>query len=225
MKPYLSVADAYDKAAPWYDSWAWQKFWNCNEHSVISALLSGFSGIRRAVDFGTGTGRYLATMLDRGFDAYGSDISKGMLSVASNRLHSNERLVVSDARNLLFESVRFDVAVAARMLCHIEDAARAFSEFYRTVAPGGRLIVTELDPEHAFDQTRIPTPHGKVEVQTWKRGLHELTCTATSAGWSLDQVTPIGARQCTWLPGPNELTSIDRSGTRAIFNVLVFSRS
>lgn len=225
MMPQMSVAEAYDKAAPWYDSWAWQKFWNCNEHPVVSALLSELSGVRRAVDFGTGTGRYLTTMLELGFDAYGSDISKGMLSVASNRLRSNERLVVSDARNLTFESARFDVAVAARMLCHIEDAARSFREFHRTVAPGGRLIVTELDLEHAFDQTRIPTPHGKVEVRTWKRGLHELTCTATGAGWRLDQVARISAQQCAWLPAHNELSSIDRSGARAIFNVLVFRRS
>jgi ubiquinone/menaquinone biosynthesis C-methylase UbiE len=225
MMPYVPVADAYDKAAPWYDSWAWQKFWDCNECSVVNALLSEFSGVRRAVDFGTGTGRYLTMMLERGFDAYGSDISKGMLSVASNKLGNDGRLVLADARNLTFESARFDLAVAARMLCHIDDASRSFREFYRTVVSGGRLIVTELDPEHAFDQTRIPTPHGKVEVQTWKRSLHELTHTAICAGWSLDQVTRIGARQCAWLPAPNELSSIDRSGASTIFNVLVFRRS
>jgi ubiquinone/menaquinone biosynthesis C-methylase UbiE len=222
---HTSVADAYDEVAPWYDSWAWQRFWNCNECAVVNALLSEFSGVRRAVDFGTGTGRYLAIMLERGLDAYGSDTSKGMLSVASDKLGTNDRLVLSDARNLTFESARFDIAVAARMLCHIEDASRSFREFYRTVVSGGRLIVTELDPEHAFDQTRIPTPYGKIAVQTWKRSLHELTHTAACAGWSLDQVTRMGARQCAWLPPPNELSSIDRSGARAIFNILVFRRS
>lgn len=219
-----SIVNAYDRAAPWYDGWKWQLFWNRNEIPHVRELIAQSSGAKRAIDIGTGTGRYVSMLRNQGVTAYGLDPSQEMLSVAATRLCGYEKLVHADACARVFADAYFDVAIAARVLCHIVDLHAAFREFARIVARGGRLIVTELDHDHDYETTRLPLEGGKLSVATWKRKPLELIDTAQRFGWRIDELRQIGAKECFWLPEPADLRSIDRSGARPIFNVISLRR-
>jgi ubiquinone/menaquinone biosynthesis C-methylase UbiE len=220
-----SVSCSYDEAALWYDAWGWQTFWDRNEIPLVVAACARFAGARRALDAGAGTGRYVATLGAAGLIPTGVDISRGMLAVAAAKLGADVRLVHADIRSLPFEAASFDLAVAARVLGHVADVEVALADIARTVVVGGGLIVTELDWDHAFEQTTIPTPRGSIPVAIQKRDAQSLTRIAERVGWRLVDGARIRATNCRWLPPSDQLTSIDRSGARAIFYVLTFVRA
>jgi ubiquinone/menaquinone biosynthesis C-methylase UbiE len=224
VKTYSSVASAYDGVAPWYDSWRWQTFWDKNEVPLVCDEVARIGCTGRAIDLGTGTGRYAAALQALGVDVYGVDVSREMLAVAAGKLGGSERLMVGDLRTYTFLPATFNLAIAARVFCHVQDAIEAFHAASRFVEIGGSLIVTELDVGHPFERTRIPLPSGEVEIDTWKRSSGELIMVAEAAGWQLNRLVRAGAADCAWMPEEGKLTSIDRDSDRAIFNVVSFRR-
>ncbi|MEO8007772.1 MAG: class I SAM-dependent methyltransferase [Betaproteobacteria bacterium] len=219
-----SISQGYDLAAPWYDAWTWQTFWNRNEVPLVRASIARFAGARKSIDIGTGTGRYVSLLRQEGQCAYGVDSSKEMLSIAASKLNGNEQLVHADARSQIFSTAYFDLAIAARMLCHVLDLESSFREIARIVTSGGGLIVTELDHGHSFDKTRVPTPKGKIAIRTWKRNVNDLVQIAERVGWRIDELKRISARECSWLPERGKLSSINRSTSQPIFNVITLRR-
>lgn len=224
MSEFTKVARAYDQVAPWYDVWEWQTFWDRNEMPLVCAEISRMLHAGRAVDLGMGTGRYVAAMRAAGIDAFGIDVSQEMVNIAARKLKGRDRLLVGDLLSAALAPESFELAIAARVFCHVKDIVGAFHAAYNLVMPDGALIVTELDIDHEFIKTRIPTPAGKLQIDTWKRSSDELIVAAKSVGWRLDRLLQIAAVDCAWLPTSAKLTSIDRASNRIIFNVLSFRR-
>jgi SAM-dependent methyltransferase len=220
-----AIAMAYDRAAPWYDAWEWQTFWDRNEVPLVRAEVLRMGNVGRAIDLGMGTGRYVAVLRAAGFDAFGMDVSPEMVARAAHKLNSRDRLLIGDVRSDAFPSKAFQLAIAARVFCHVKDVVEAFRAASKLVVSDGALVVTELDVGHEFERTRIPTPAGKVGVATWKRSSGELIRVAESVGWRFDRVLRTTAADCVWLPERGRLNSIDRASDRVIFNVLSFRRS
>jgi SAM-dependent methyltransferase len=160
-----------------------------------------------------------------GVDAFGIDVSPEMVRMAVRKLKCKDRFFVGDLCSPALEPESFGLAIAARAFCHVEDIFSAFSAAYRLVRPNGILIVTELDVDHEFERTRIPTPDGKLQVDTWKRSNEELIGVARLAGWNLSRLSRVSAINCAWLPEGKGLASIDRASDRVIFNVLSFCRT
>lgn len=225
MSNLSAVAMAYDRVAPWYDSWEWQTFWDENEAPLVRAEIARLSQAERAVDLGMGTGRYVAAMRGAGIDSYGIDLSHEMVAIAERKLGSRDRLFVGDLQSNMFARESFQLAIAARVFCHVKDIVGAFRSASNLIVSDGSLIVTELDIEHEFEKTRIPTPAGKFEIDTWKRSSEELVLAAESAGWRFDRIMHVSASDCVWLPEETKLSSINRVSDRTIFNVLSFRRS
>ena len=225
MSARTTVAIAYDRVAPWYDLWEWQTFWDRNEVPLVRAEVSRMGYAERAVDLGTGTGRYVAALREAGVDTYGIDVSQEMIAIAARKLGGRDRLIVGDLRSDALAPRAFQLAIAARVFCHVEELIGAFRAVSNLVVPGGALIVTELDVDHPFERTRVPTPVGKLEIDTWKRSSGELIRAGESAGWRFDRLLRTAAADCAWLPKDAELTSIDRASDRAIFNLVSFRRS
>jgi ubiquinone/menaquinone biosynthesis C-methylase UbiE len=219
-----SIAAAYDRAARWYDAWRWQRFWDENEVPLVVREWARFHGRSRALDAGAGTGRYVAALSSAGFEVVGADVSGAMLEVAAAKVPPAARLIQADVCDLPLATASFDVAIAARVLGHVSDVQTALAELARVVRGGGSLIVSELDPDHAFSCTSIPTPDGEIHVPVAKRSLETLTRVAGSTGWRISRSVRLAARDCAWLPPLGQLTSIDRSGARAIFYVATFVR-
>ncbi len=224
MSKFTKVSKAYDRIAPWYDLWEWQTFWDRNEVPLVCAEISRMAHAGRAIDLGMGTGRYVAVLREAGIDVFGIDVSQEMVDIAARKLKSNDRLLVGDLRSAAFEPESFGLAIAARVFCHVKDIVGAFRAAYDLVVPDGLLIVTELDVDHEFKKTRIPTPTGKLQIDTWKRSSGELIVAAESVGWRLDRLLQIAAADCAWLPENTKLTSINRDSGRIIFNILSFRR-
>ncbi|MBO0707100.1 MAG: methyltransferase domain-containing protein [Candidatus Dormibacteraeota bacterium] len=113
--------------------------------------LAPFDRGARALDAGCGNGRYLAELQRRGIDATGCDLSPGMLrSVGAPR-----RLVQADLSAIPFVAGSFDVAIAAHVLFHVEDRARAAGELRRVLRVGGTLLAVTNGARHLRSVHRL----------------------------------------------------------------------
>ncbi len=97
----------------------------------------------RVLDLGAGTGVASAAALERGaVSAVATDLAPGMLRGSPARV----RVVVSDAAAVPFADGSFDLVLAAMVLGHLPDPARAVREA-RRVAPA--LLASAFDPTWA----------------------------------------------------------------------------
>lgn len=98
------------------------------------------TGENRVLDFGCGTGRVTAMLLELGFKVTGYDISEGMLEQA--RITIGERPEVILTSNLDAIDKQWLLIVALGVLDYYQDSTPLWSEWKRLLAPGGILLVT-----------------------------------------------------------------------------------
>ena len=94
----------------------------------------------RVLDVGCGTGVLTIAAHLVSETVIGLDINESMLAVAA----SKEPLIdwrIGDACDLPFDDGTFDVVVSQFALMFVGDPAKALSEMWRVLAPGGRLVV------------------------------------------------------------------------------------
>jgi demethylmenaquinone methyltransferase / 2-methoxy-6-polyprenyl-1,4-benzoquinol methylase len=99
----------------------------------------------RVLDVGTGTGllaRIAAELVGEPADVTGVDPSPGMLEHA--KVPAGVRLLAGSAENVPAEGASVDFLCMGYALRHSHDVAAAFLEFYRVLAPGGRLCILEF---------------------------------------------------------------------------------
>jgi 2-polyprenyl-3-methyl-5-hydroxy-6-metoxy-1,4-benzoquinol methylase len=180
----LLPSEEYDLAAGLYDKWPWQKFWRHNEAPFVLSMVGEERNSQKILDVGTGTGYYIDQLLRDGADAVGLDVSEGMLRQAHKRLGPDARLIRADARDLPFRQGVFDAVLALRVLSHIEDISRGLHEIHRVLRAFGTLIISDVDPAHDYEVTRVPTVFGKVKVTTVKHSSEKLVGTADAAGFN-----------------------------------------
>lgn len=150
----LSAREGYDRAAPLFDSWRWCAFWQHNEaplvHQWIASLQTGFG-----LDAGTGTGTYTRRFAAAGHRSVAVDLSGSMLTML--RLKHVGALAVdvvqTDIQQLPFRSNQFDWALCTRVLSHISDVAAVMGELARVLRPNGRVLITDVHPQHPYTRT------------------------------------------------------------------------
>jgi ubiquinone/menaquinone biosynthesis C-methylase UbiE len=109
------------------------------ELSVLTPLVAG----RRVLEIGCGTGLILGRLARDASDAWGIDLSPGMLQVARRR---GLQAVLSSATQLPFADGSFDVVCSFKVLPHVPDIATALSEAVRVTRPGGVLVLEFYNP-------------------------------------------------------------------------------
>ena len=117
------------------------------EREMVLDLAGPLSG-RRVLDVGCGDGTYTVAAASRGALVTAVDRSDEMLEAAQQRaLDSGAqiRFERADASRLPFGDEAFDVVLAVTVLCFNEDAARTIDEVARVLAPGGRLVLADLN--------------------------------------------------------------------------------
>jgi ubiquinone/menaquinone biosynthesis C-methylase UbiE len=103
--------------------------------------------VKRALDVGTGSGRYLPLLAATGASVVvGVDFSMAML--AHHR--SRARCVRGDARQLPFRRAAFDLVTAALMIGDSDDLPRCIREMAATLTHGGHLIYSDFHPSWAL---------------------------------------------------------------------------
>ncbi len=124
------------------------------QDAVLRALPRG---AHRVLDVGCGTGLLTDRIRRRvrGSRVVGCDFSAGMLRRASRR-RPGPAWVRGNAQQLPFADASFDAVVCTQALHWVPDQVAALAEFRRVLEPGGRLLVSLINPpiEAISDITR-----------------------------------------------------------------------
>jgi ubiquinone/menaquinone biosynthesis C-methylase UbiE len=134
----INAAEAYDH---WFDL-GWGKYAFGVEARALLKVAGVLAGLR-ALDVGSGTGRFTAELARRGALPVGADQDASMLTVAKRRGSSS--LVLADAGALPFADASFDIAFAVTLCEFVDDVAQVFAEMARVTRPGGRFVVGSLN--------------------------------------------------------------------------------
>ena len=140
----------------------------------------------RVLDLGCGTGKQLAASHHglAGIQATGLDLFYGMLVQARKR-GAGIHWVQGDSANPPFASGSFDYITNQFSYHHIQDKKRMLSEIFRILKPGGRFVITNLDPWSMLGwivYTYFPTSRQRDLVDFLP--MHELTSLMQKAGFS-----------------------------------------
>lgn len=122
------------------------------------------------------------------------DISSAMIEKSRRRAEAfagNLELVQGDATSLCFPDGSFDTIVTSCTMCSVPSPAMVFSELYRVLRPGGRLLM--------FEHVRSSNPIlgavlDSMTIATRRRGTEmnrDTLSTAVKAGFRILRVEPI----------------------------------
>jgi ubiquinone/menaquinone biosynthesis C-methylase UbiE len=113
---------------------------------LVEQLLDAVDARRgmRMLDVATGPGYAAARGAERGASVVGVDIAEAMVTIAG-RLHPQLDFRVGNAEALPFPDSSFDAVVGNFAMLHLARPEAAAAEFFRVLAPGGRLALTVWD--------------------------------------------------------------------------------
>jgi ubiquinone/menaquinone biosynthesis C-methylase UbiE len=136
----------FDLWSHFYDMpWVQRLVYRPVHDAVLRALPAAAS--RRVLDIGCGTG-LLAARIRRALpetEVVGCDFSHGMLRRARTR-SQDIGWTQGNATRLPFRSGSFNAVLSTESFHWIPDQGMALAEFFRVLAPGGRLLLALLTP-------------------------------------------------------------------------------
>jgi malonyl-CoA O-methyltransferase len=119
--------------------------------SAIAAAAVSAAAPARALDVGTGTGRYLPLLASAGARlVVGLDMSLPMLGRKAYGLPR----VCADACRLPFPDASFDLICSSLMVGDLEDLGAWLGEVTRVLAPGGHLVYSDFHPSWTAERWR-----------------------------------------------------------------------
>jgi SAM-dependent methyltransferase len=139
---------------------------------------NGHGGVyRRALEIGAGTGYFGLNLMQCGVvrEVTCTDISPGMLRTLqgnAGRLGLGQiDTAIADAAELPFDDASFDLVLGHAVLHHLGDLDRAFAEFHRVLAPGGRIAFAG-EPSALGDRlASVPKRAARLLAPTWRAAL------------------------------------------------------
>jgi malonyl-CoA O-methyltransferase len=140
MATPLTAREAYERWAETYPAEAHNPLMQAEE-TIVSRILAQLTA-KRALDVGTGSGRYLPLLAAIGAaSVVGIDRSMAML-----RRGSASSRVCADACRLPFGRAAFDVINASLMVGDLDDVSAFVREMTRVLSPGGHLVYSDFHP-------------------------------------------------------------------------------
>jgi SAM-dependent methyltransferase len=133
--------ESYDATADDYVVWiAAELAAKPLDRAMLSAFASLVSG--PVADVGCGAGRVTAHLTSLGVDAFGIDLSPGMID-AARRAHPGLRFEVGSMLSLDLPAGSLGGLVAWYSTIHVPDPLlpKVFAGFHRALAPGGYLLL------------------------------------------------------------------------------------
>ena len=123
------------------------------EQAIVEPLLRRLAP-QRALDVGTGSGRYLDLLASIGARAVGVDFSMAMLTRRAGLRTDARRgspegpryTLCADARRLPIRSRAVDLVNASLMAGDVDDLPAWTREMARVLAPGGHLVYSDFHP-------------------------------------------------------------------------------
>jgi len=131
-------------------------FLTAGHYDFIADAMTGYAAGGLILDAGTGTGHYLARLLDAAPDAVGLgvDVSKPALRRAARSHHRAAAILADLWRPLPVADASADVILNVF-------APRNGAEFHRVLRPGGVLVVVTPAPDHLAE---LIAAHGLIRV-------------------------------------------------------------
>ncbi|HEX2391697.1 MAG TPA: class I SAM-dependent methyltransferase [Solirubrobacterales bacterium] len=155
----------YDAFAASYEDFTYQYMYERWTGRLLEqAEAAGLSG-RRLLDVGCGTGLSFISMLPRGFEVTGCDISPAMLELAREKAGEEATLAVADMRELPTFG-EFDLVWAVNdsinYLLSVEELEATLAGMRRNLAPGGVIVfdVNTLTAYRSFWSEEVAFEHG-----------------------------------------------------------------
>lgn len=162
VKPKRVDIDKIDTDPEWYRNWFNSDYLQLYRHRssdeaenfVQMLIVNGWINPEgKILDIACGAGRYMISLLSKGVDIYGIDLSKDLLTIAKSKLSTmiGSRLIRSDMRYLPF-SQRFDTALCLfTSFGYFDDTDNllVISEISRILNPGGIFILDYFNHENA----------------------------------------------------------------------------
>lgn len=147
------LAGFYDRIAPIYHEAQYQKaaeYAPLKHRQVrIERMIDGLSLTRgaRILDVGCGPGELIVSLLRKGYDTCGVDISRRMADEASrtlelNGLSASGRVCVGDLEMLDFPADQFDLVIAAGVLEYQMEDGASLEQMRRVLKPRGHVIIS-----------------------------------------------------------------------------------
>jgi SAM-dependent methyltransferase len=187
----------HDVAASSYDSKWGIDFGDVGQAQVLGKLrkLLGSEldrGYGRSLEIGAGTGYFSLNLLKAGVvrEATCTDISPGMVSVLGSnaeRLGLHVRAARADAESLPFPDASFDLVLGHAVLHHLPNLSRAFSEFHRVLAPGGRIVFAGEPSRFGDRLAAVPKRGASRLAPAWRRLLRARPAPPPGQNGSPDQ--------------------------------------
>ncbi|PZG22505.1 class I SAM-dependent methyltransferase [Nonomuraea aridisoli] len=102
---------------------------------------------RRLLDFGSGVGLFLELAEQRGFDAYGVDLSPESVEQANQRLSRARTYFGAPEDVPEIAAGRFDLITLWSVLAHLPRPLEDFTKFRSLLAPGGVLLILTVNAQ------------------------------------------------------------------------------
>ena len=109
------------------------------EMQVLQPFVAG----ARVLEVGCGTGLILGRLARDAAEAWGVDLSPGMLRAARQR---GLNVVLGSATQLPFADASFDLVCSFKVLAHVPDIRAALAEVARVTRPGGQMVLEFYNP-------------------------------------------------------------------------------
>jgi ubiquinone/menaquinone biosynthesis C-methylase UbiE len=110
-------------------------------HFALEMLEARISSPAKVLDVGCGAGQTVGQLMQRGYEAWGIDVSEAMVSRARERYHP-DRFRAADIEQLPFADNSFDGVVCLGVLEYLDRDEAALREMWRVLKPGGCAIIT-----------------------------------------------------------------------------------
>ncbi|TCC57112.1 class I SAM-dependent methyltransferase [Kribbella pittospori] len=160
-----------------------------DDRPLDRALFAAFAELVRAggndlvADVGCGPGRVTILLSELGLDAFGIDVSPGMLALA-RRTHPHLRFEEGSMLAMDLPDAALGGLLAYYSIIHIpwDQRPQLFAEFHRVLAPGGVLMLAfQIGTEHNHRTEFLSTP---ISITWYRQQPTDLATLLQAAGFT-----------------------------------------
>jgi ubiquinone/menaquinone biosynthesis C-methylase UbiE len=143
----------FDQIAPQWDQMQHSFFSNTVRDKALAT--AGVQAGQLAADVGAGSGFITTGLLRQGLKVIAVDQSEAMLAEMGKKFGEAAEVDYrrGEAEALPIADAEVDYTFANMYLHHVESPGEAIKDMVRTLRPGGKLVITDLD-EHAHEFLR-----------------------------------------------------------------------